>query len=105
MGKSMVKGRELHVALPNGNIRAVTVSLTRSLDILKIKVSGQTRQVRLLDIDEIVVGTETGESQACEGLETPLDELSVTLALTTQECITFRMRDVEQRDTFCMCLS
>mmetsp|Transcript_12101 Transcript_12101/g.31978 ORF Transcript_12101/g.31978 Transcript_12101/m.31978 type:complete len:231 (+) Transcript_12101:164-856(+) len=107
--KSMVKGKNLHVVLPNGQIRTVLVSLSRALDILKIKAGAnkdaQARAIPLATIDEILVGTDTGDSEACEGMETPLDELSVTLALSSQECITFRMSDVEARDTLVMCLT
>jgi len=106
--RSMVKGKEIHVALPTGSVRTCFVSLTRELETLKIKANkndNQSRSVSLADIEEIVVGTDTGTSAACEGLETPLDELSVTLALSSAECITFRMSDVEARDTLVMCLT
>eukprot|EP00747_Dinoflagellata_sp_TGD_P166984 gnl/TRDRNA2_/TRDRNA2_190629_c0_seq1.p1 gnl/TRDRNA2_/TRDRNA2_190629_c0~~gnl/TRDRNA2_/TRDRNA2_190629_c0_seq1.p1 ORF type:complete len:216 (+),score=59.62 gnl/TRDRNA2_/TRDRNA2_190629_c0_seq1:104-751(+) len=106
--KSMVKGKGLAVVTASGKIRNCFVSLSRQLDKLKIKANAQEKQARevlLADIDEIVAGAAAGESAACEGLETPLDDLTVTLALTSEECITFRMPDVEQRDTFVMCLS
>mmetsp|Transcript_60092 Transcript_60092/g.176344 ORF Transcript_60092/g.176344 Transcript_60092/m.176344 type:complete len:231 (+) Transcript_60092:75-767(+) len=107
--KSMVKGKNLHVVLPNGQIRTVLASLSRALDVLKIKAGSnkeaQARAIPLSSIDEILVGTDIGDSEACEGMETPLDELSVTLALSSQECITFRMADIEARDTLVMCLT
>jgi len=106
--KSMVKGRQLHVVLASGQVRTVLVSLSRKLDVLKIKANQNDKQVRsvpLASVDEIIVGQDAGGSAAVEGLETPLDDLSVTLALTTQECITFRMPDMEARDTLVMCFT
>merc|ERR1712217_482731 len=90
-----------------GRVRPVYVVLSRSLDSLEIRVNkkNEGRRIALVSVDEILVGMDPGDSQACEGLETPLDELSVTLALNTQECITFRMEDIESRDTLAMCLN
>jgi len=101
----MVKGRQIHVMNGAGQICIVFMSLNRELDSFKIKMSSnqkQGRQVTLASIDEVLVGTDIGQSEACEGLETPLDDLSVTLSLSTQECITFRMADIEARDAFAM---
>mmetsp|Transcript_30764 Transcript_30764/g.56821 ORF Transcript_30764/g.56821 Transcript_30764/m.56821 type:complete len:235 (+) Transcript_30764:147-851(+) len=106
--KTMVKGKQIHVVLPNGNIRVCFVALSRKLDTLKIKANEkdkQSRNIALANIEEIVVGQDTGEIAAFEGLETPLDEMSVTLALQSSECITFRMPDPDSRDTLVMCLT
>jgi len=103
--RSMVKGRQIHVMNGAGQICIVFMSLNRELDSFKIKMSRnekQGRHVSLGSIDEVLVGTDIGHSEACEGLETPLDDLSVTLSLNTQECITFRMADIEARDTLAM---
>lgn len=106
--RTMVKGRTLNVVPANGNVRACFVSMSRKLDTLKIRASEKDKQARaipLVDIEEILVGTDVGGSQACEGLETPLDDLCVTLVLTSADCITFRMQDMESRDTMVMCLT
>lgn len=106
--KTMVKGRQLIVVLTSGQIRTVTVSLNRRLDSLRIRASAadsQEREIPLLELQEILVGPDLAGSEVCEGLETPLDELCVTLALTTGACITFRMPDLESRDTMAMCLT
>jgi len=103
--RSMVKGRQIHAVNGSGQICAVFVLLSRQLDSFKIKMSKtdkKGRQVTLASIDEVLVGTEVCHSEACEGLETPLDDLSVTLSLNTQECITFRMADIEARDALAM---
>jgi len=107
--RTMVKGRSLTVVPASGNARTCFVSMSRKLDTLKIRASEkkdqQARPIALVDIEEILVGTDVGGSQACEGLETPLDDLCVTLVLTSLDCITFRMPDMDSRDTLVMCLT
>jgi len=107
--RTMVKGRSLTVVPSTGKCRTCFVSMSRKLDKLKIRASekkdSQERPIPLVDIEEIFAGTEISESQACEGLETPLDDLCVTLVLTSGDCLTFRMPDMESRDTLVMCLT
>jgi len=96
--KEMVKGKKMNVMKQSGQLTSCTVSLTRALDALKIKAGGQTRDIMLRDISEIAAGTEV------QDIDTPLDELCATLMLVTEDCITFRMVDLNARDTFIMCL-
>jgi len=107
--RTMVKGRSLTVVPASGKPRNCFVSMSRKLDTLKIRASekdkGQARPIPLVDIDEILVGTDVSGSAACEGLETPLDDFCVTLVLTSMDCITFRMPDMDARDTLVMCLT
>lgn len=95
--KEMVKGKKMNVMKQNGQLTQCKVSLTRSLDKLQIKAGGQTREIKLADISEIAAGTEV------QDIDTPLDDLCATLMLG-EDCITFRMADLNQRDTFIMCL-
>lgn len=96
--KEMVKGKKMNVMKQSGQLTSCTVSLTRALDALKIKAGGQTRDILLRDIAEIAAGTEV------QDVDTPLDDLCATLMLVTEDCITFRMVDLNARDTFIMCL-
>mmetsp|Transcript_96429 Transcript_96429/g.152513 ORF Transcript_96429/g.152513 Transcript_96429/m.152513 type:complete len:226 (-) Transcript_96429:120-797(-) len=96
--KEMVKGKKIRVMKQNGQLTTCTVSLTRALDALKIKAGGQTREIGLKEIVEICCGTEV------QDIETPLDDLCATLMLASEDCITFRLEDMNARDTFIMCL-
>lgn len=98
--KSMVKGRKMNVIAPDGNLKSCSVSLNRDLDMLRIKVKSNSRSIPLREIEEIHAGEDPGELN----IQTPLDELSATLMLPSEETITFRMNDVNDRDTFVMCL-
>jgi len=101
----MVKGRAIVVVAPSGAFTDCLLGLSRELEILKIKPKwpkdAKSRRFQLADVDEILIGTDTGYSQ----METPLDDFCVTLVLKSEDCVTFRMSDVEQRDTFAACLT
>lgn len=104
--RSMVRGRPFTVVLPNGGTTNCFCSLNRGLDELRIRVrehDKNVRQVPLVQVREIIAGNAVS-SEAGENLETPLDEQCVTLSLPN-ECITFRLKDVEERDIMAMCLT
>jgi len=106
--KTMVRGRQFSAVLPTGQTRACFCALNRGLDKLQIRANERDRHGRtvpLQNIAEIVVGSDKGASAATSGLETPLDDLSVTLVLETEECITFRLEDIESRDKLAACLT
>eukprot|EP00747_Dinoflagellata_sp_TGD_P168006 gnl/TRDRNA2_/TRDRNA2_193465_c0_seq1.p1 gnl/TRDRNA2_/TRDRNA2_193465_c0~~gnl/TRDRNA2_/TRDRNA2_193465_c0_seq1.p1 ORF type:complete len:354 (-),score=59.30 gnl/TRDRNA2_/TRDRNA2_193465_c0_seq1:67-981(-) len=106
--KTMVRGRQFSVIMPNGVLRNCHCSLSRKLDALVIRSSPKDkneRKIPLTSIEEILAGSDKTESAAFEGLKTPLDDLSVTLALNSGECISFRLPDMEARDTLVMCLT
>mmetsp|Transcript_108202 Transcript_108202/g.191597 ORF Transcript_108202/g.191597 Transcript_108202/m.191597 type:complete len:260 (-) Transcript_108202:89-868(-) len=105
--KTMVKGRQLSAVLTSGQIRTCFCVLNRSLDKLQIRASEKDKQGRtipLATIAEIIVGSDASGSAASD-LETPLDNLSVTLVLDSDECITFRLPDLESRDHLAACLT
>ncbi|CAJ1376592.1 unnamed protein product [Effrenium voratum] len=96
--KEMVRGRKLEAVLKTGKRKACACSVSRSLDALKVKLAGHSRTIALVDVAEIHAGT------GLKRVDTPLDELCVTLILASQDAITFRFEDVEERDTFAACL-
>lgn len=96
--KKMVKGEKMNVMTESGSLKACTCFLSRGLDTLKIKVGTQQRNIALMEIEEIQVGTEV------TGVSTPVDELCATLMLAGGDCLSFRLPDVNARDTFVMCL-
>merc|ERR1711959_225295 len=96
--KEMVKGKKMNVMATSGSLRSCHCSLSRKLDVFKIKAGSQLRKINLSDIDAIHAGTEP------QDIDTPLDDLCATLALTSGECISFRLPDIAARDTFVMCM-
>lgn len=96
--KEMVRGKDLNVMTQSGQLKMCTASLSRGLNVFRIKVGAHTRSIELPDIDKICVG------QQVEGVSTPLDEFCVTLMLASEDCITFRFDNHEARDVFAACL-
>lgn len=94
----MVRGKKFEVVLKSGQSKTCACSLSRALDTLKIKVGGEERRIALVQVRELHAGAEVSH------VDTPLDELCATLVLASDEAITFRFPDTEERDTFVMCL-
>jgi len=92
--KRMVRGRRIDVMTQSGELKTCRVSISRSLDTLKVKSGGFSRSIAMWDVEEVHVGKHV------DGIATPLDELCVTVALASGNCISFRCDDVLDRDTF-----
>lgn len=96
--KGMVKGREMNVLSVDGELRSCICSFDRKLKNYSVVISKETRKIPLASFTEVYQGKEP------EDIETPLDELCCTLVLDNGECLTFRFKDVEERENFAMCL-
>lgn len=96
--KELVKGSKYTVVSTAGDYRTCTVTISKKLDKLRIQAGADARKIPLVTVGNIYTGTEPSD------IDTPLDALCSTLALTTGECITFRFKDVRTRDTFAMCI-
>lgn len=96
--KGMVKGREMSVLSVDGQLRSCTCSFDRKLRKFDILVSKETRSIPLSKIREVFQGQEP------EDIPTPLDELCATFVLDKGECLSFRFKDVAERENFAMCL-
>jgi hypothetical protein len=105
--KAMVKGKRFFAVTPAGETKACFCALNRSLDKLQIRADEKDKRGRTLplaSIGEILVGKDKSASPSCDSLETPLDDLSVTLVLESDECLTFRMENIDARDKLASCL-
>lgn len=96
--KEMVRGRKMNVISKDGSVRSCVVFLGRKLDSFKIQAGNNTKKIALAEIADIHIG------QDGPSIDTPLDEMCCTMALTAGECLTFRFPDVTARDTFAMCM-
>eukprot|EP00927_Polykrikos_kofoidii_P025854 TRINITY_DN23168_c0_g1_i1.p1 TRINITY_DN23168_c0_g1~~TRINITY_DN23168_c0_g1_i1.p1 ORF type:complete len:316 (+),score=55.58 TRINITY_DN23168_c0_g1_i1:66-1013(+) len=102
--KTYIKGQEISVLSMTGSLASCLVSLDRKLTVLSLQRAGKKdakkRGVPLEDIGEVCVGKE-----GADDVDLPLDELCVTLLLADGQAIGFRFADVEERDTFALCIS
>lgn len=102
--RDMIRGRKMDVMMPSGQVRSCFCSLNRQLDTFRIKVGDSERKIPIKDIEQMITGNDSKEHPILQTIDTPLDDLCVTLALGSETCISFRMKDIEQRDTFIMCM-
>lgn len=98
--RQMVKGREMGVLRADGVVRPVLCGLTRSLDVFRIKSGGETRKVRLAEVERVV----HGDAQELSDLETPLDDACATLELESAECISFKFAERKAAELFTLCM-
>jgi len=100
--QQMVAGRQLPSMSPGSrSVTTMLVQLDKDLTTLFLGRSGASRKSLPLEtVEEVAVGSEG--AQGVEQLN--LDDLCVTLSFDGEEAIAFRFRDVEERDTFALCL-
>lgn len=101
--QKMVRGRALQMLSTAGSSVECLVHIDRELKNIFIQRAGRKdakkRAVALSAVQEICVGTEVSGD-----VELPVDDLSVTLMLEEGQAIAFRLADVEDRDTFALCM-
>jgi hypothetical protein len=104
--RTYVRGRDISVLSVNGGVALCTATMDRKLTTLSLqrsgKKDGKKRGIPLEDVSEICIGEEMGENGV---QELALDELCVTLVLGDGSAVGFRFEDIEERDTFALCLS
>lgn len=96
--REMVRGRQMGVVSPDGQMRTCNCSLDRRLRNLVLELRGSARRIPLTNVREVYQGKEP------EDIETPLDDLCATLAMEEGDCITFHFADIPARENFAMCL-
>eukprot|EP00929_Paragymnodinium_shiwhaense_P023460 TRINITY_DN14679_c0_g1_i1.p1 TRINITY_DN14679_c0_g1~~TRINITY_DN14679_c0_g1_i1.p1 ORF type:complete len:283 (+),score=68.09 TRINITY_DN14679_c0_g1_i1:100-948(+) len=103
--RSIVRGMTLQLASSASQAEYAVVSLDRKLRTMYMhppdeKDQKKKRTIRLEQVIEIAIGAEV-----CAEVDTQLDDFCVTLLLDNYEAISFRFTEVEERDTFALCLS
>eukprot|EP00928_Gymnodinium_smaydae_P048685 TRINITY_DN32582_c0_g1_i1.p1 TRINITY_DN32582_c0_g1~~TRINITY_DN32582_c0_g1_i1.p1 ORF type:complete len:230 (+),score=67.95 TRINITY_DN32582_c0_g1_i1:124-813(+) len=102
--RNMVKGTTLRVLSTNGGSAECFITLDRKLTTMSLqragKKSASKRGVLLEQIVQIAVGDEVADD-----VELQVHELCVTCFMDDGQAIAFEFDDIEQRDTFALCLS
>lgn len=102
--RTYVKGQKISVLTVSGDTTECIATLDRRLTTLSLqrsaKKDAKKRGILLADISQVCMGQEAGDE-----IDLPLDENCVTLLLEDGNAVGFRFEDVEERDTFALCLS
>lgn len=98
--QEMIRGKEYFVVVENGQTSPCKLSLTPNLQYLQLEAAGVKHDIPLRNIKDICPG------KLLENRFTPilLDDLCNTLVLRNNECVTFRLGTIEERDDFTKCI-
>jgi len=96
--KSMVRGQQMGVIAPNGQLNSCNCSLDKKLKYFVIELKGSAKKIPLSTVGEVYQGKEP------EDIDTPLDDLCSTIMLSSGECISFHFNTIPLREHFAMCL-
>lgn len=98
--QDMIRGKTYLVVVENGRTEPCKLLLTPNLQYLQLEAAGVTHDIPLRNIKDICPG------KLLENRFTPimLDELCNTLVLRNNECVTFRLSSLQERDDFTKCI-
>mmetsp|Transcript_36764 Transcript_36764/g.64733 ORF Transcript_36764/g.64733 Transcript_36764/m.64733 type:complete len:221 (+) Transcript_36764:85-747(+) len=98
--QEMIRGKEYLVVVENGQTSPSKLSLTPNLQYLQLEAAGVIHDIPLRNIKDICPG------KLLENRFTPilLDDLCNTLVLRNNECVTFRLNSIQERDEFTKCI-
>eukprot|EP00927_Polykrikos_kofoidii_P052787 TRINITY_DN46740_c0_g1_i1.p1 TRINITY_DN46740_c0_g1~~TRINITY_DN46740_c0_g1_i1.p1 ORF type:complete len:226 (-),score=38.54 TRINITY_DN46740_c0_g1_i1:69-746(-) len=98
--QDMVHGRAYLVVVENGRTEPCKLLLTPNMQYIQLEAQGILHDVPLKNVKDICPG------KLMENRFTPivLDELCSTLVLRNNECVTFRLGSLKERDEFTKCI-
>mmetsp|Transcript_45491 Transcript_45491/g.105467 ORF Transcript_45491/g.105467 Transcript_45491/m.105467 type:complete len:243 (+) Transcript_45491:98-826(+) len=98
--QEMIRGKSYHVVVENGQTEPCVLCITTALQYLQLRAAGVTHDIPLRHVKNIVPG------RLLENRFTPihLDELCATIVLRNNECVTFRLSSLKERDDFTKCI-
>lgn len=98
--QEMVHGRRLPVVIGEGRTESCKLTLTPNLLYLQLDAAGVTHDIPLRNVKDVCPGRLT--SSRLVPIE--LDDLCNTLVLRNNECVTFRLGSIKERDEFTKCV-
>merc|ERR1740121_479942 len=98
--QDMIRGKQYQVVVEKGQTESCTLLLTPNLQYIQLETCGTAHSIPLKNIKDICPG------RLLENRFTPisLDDLCSTVVLRNNECVTFRLRNIRERDDFTRCL-
>mmetsp|Transcript_8758 Transcript_8758/g.24702 ORF Transcript_8758/g.24702 Transcript_8758/m.24702 type:complete len:188 (+) Transcript_8758:171-734(+) len=95
-----LQGVYLDAVLEDGSLVPCRCTMDSKLTVLILEVRSTTRRVELAGVADICTGRDLRNLQTT----TPLDDLCVTLVMTDDKCISFKLGDVQGREHFATCM-
>eukprot|EP00440_Ansanella_granifera_P062049 gb/GFBE01067267.1/.p1 GENE.gb/GFBE01067267.1/~~gb/GFBE01067267.1/.p1 ORF type:complete len:213 (+),score=54.76 gb/GFBE01067267.1/:1-639(+) len=97
--QEMVVGKEFFVVVEDGETERGMLKLAPNLLSLRLDAAGVSHEILLRNIKDVRSGKMGGSLGPVQ-----LDELCDTLVLKNNECITFRLSSIAERDQFSKCI-
>merc|ERR1712216_104879 len=88
------------VVVGNGQTDFCRLQLTPNLQYLQLEAAGVTHDIPLKTVKDVCPGLLSGNTFA----PSQLDELCTTVVLRNNECVTFRLANLRERDDFTKCV-
>mmetsp|Transcript_79551 Transcript_79551/g.177914 ORF Transcript_79551/g.177914 Transcript_79551/m.177914 type:complete len:212 (-) Transcript_79551:248-883(-) len=98
--QEMIRGRTYQVVVEDGQTDSCKLSLARNLMHLQLLLDGAMHDIPLGNVKEVCIGN----AMSNRSVPVSLDDLCSTLVLKNNECVTFRLSDVKERDEFTKCI-
>mmetsp|Transcript_150170 Transcript_150170/g.482647 ORF Transcript_150170/g.482647 Transcript_150170/m.482647 type:complete len:263 (+) Transcript_150170:111-899(+) len=98
--QEMVHGRQLPVVIGEGRTESCKLTLTPNLLYLQLEAAGVTHDIPLRNVKDVCPGRLTSSRL----VPVELDDLCNTLVLRNNECVTFRLSNMRERDEFTKCV-
>jgi len=98
--KEVLQGVVLDVVLEDGSLLPCKCTMDNRLTIISLQVREIIRHIRLIDVQEICSGKELQNIHTT----TPLDDFCVTFAMSNDQCVTFKFKNVAAREHFSTCM-
>jgi len=99
--QTLVVGTRYAVVVDTGETESCSVVLSPSLLHLHLEMGGGKHSVALRSVKDIFSGRL--HNAHLEGI--PLDDLCSTLVMRNNQCLTFRLSSLQERDNFTKCLT
>lgn len=98
--QDMIVGRTFYVVIEDGQTEPCKLSLAHNLMHMQLEAAGTTHDIPLKNVKDVC----PGKLPSSRFTPINLDELCNTLVLRNNECVTFRLSSIKERDEFTKCV-
>lgn len=98
--RELVHGKSYLVVIEHGQTEPCMLSLSQNLMCFQLEAAGVNHEIPLKNVKDVCAGRHIVSKAA----PVTLDDFCSTLVLRSNECVTFRLRSLRERDEFTKCI-
>mmetsp|Transcript_75941 Transcript_75941/g.214771 ORF Transcript_75941/g.214771 Transcript_75941/m.214771 type:complete len:196 (-) Transcript_75941:144-731(-) len=95
-----LQGVFLDAVLEDGSLVPCRCIMSSTLSVLMLQVQSDTKTINIGSIQEICSGREAHGRE----IQTPVDDLCVTLVMSDDRCVSFKFTNLQAREHFATCM-